>query len=370
MDNVPFFDLQAQHRAIATEITDAIDSVIAKSHLVLGPQLEAFEEEFAAYCGVRHCIGVGSGLDALVLILRALDIGPGDEVVVPAHTFIATWLAVTQVGATPVGVDVATDFLLNAGLLEAAITPRTRAIIPVHLYGQTVDMQAINEIARRHGLAVVEDAAQAHGALLSGRPAGSLGIAAAFSFYPTKNLGALGDGGAITTNDFVLAARIRRLRNYGADVKYVHVEQGMNSRLDELQAAVLRVKLRYLSKGNAARNMLAEAYRAALYGSSVVTPGSMPECVPVWHLFVIRSSARDALASHLRNQGIGTLIHYPIPPHRQQALAHLGYVVGSFPMAETISAEALSLPLWPEMDHKIVQRVAKSIASFANEHSE
>jgi len=370
MDDIPFFDLQAQHGAISSEIREAIDSVITESHLVLGPQLEAFEEEFAAYCGARHCIGVGSGLDALVLILRALDIGPGDEVIVPAHTFIATWLAVPQVGATPVGVDVAADFLLNATLLEAAITPRTRAIIPVHLYGQIADMQAINEIANRHGLAVIEDAAQAHGALLCGQPAGSLGIAAAFSFYPTKNLGALGDGGAVTTNDSALAARIRRLRNYGADVKYIHVEQGMNSRLDELQAAVLRIKLRHLSNGNAARNSLAQAYRAALHGSPVIAPGISPQCQHVWHLFVIRAAARDALASHLRQQGIGTLIHYPIPPHRQQALAHLGYRAGSFPISERIAAEALSLPLWPEMDHGIVQRVAKSIASFTSENAE
>ena len=364
MSNIPFLDLWAQHSPLRLEITQAIETVLSRSHFVLGPELDAFEAEFAAFCGTRHCIGVGSGLDALVLILRALDIGRGDEVLVPAHTFIATWLAVTQVGATPVGIDVTGDFTLDPDLLQAAITRRTRAIMPVHIYGQPADMTAINAIAARHGLAVIEDAAQAHGATLAGRATGSLGTAAAFSFYPTKNLGALGDGGAITTDDPHLASRIRRLRNYGSDVKYIHYEQGTNSRLDELHAAVLRIKLRHLSASNEARRALASSYTAALTGLQIALPTTREECGHVWHLYVIRTASRDALACHLRKRGIGTLIHYPLPPHRQAAMAHLNLGAGVYPVTERIAEEALSLPLWPEMASVLTQRVAEAIAAF------
>jgi dTDP-4-amino-4,6-dideoxygalactose transaminase len=367
MDDIAFFDLNAQHAAFGQDIKRAIDSVLARSHLILGPELEAFESEFAAFCGVRFCVGVGSGLDALVLVLRALGIGAGEEVLVPAHTFIATWLAVTQAGATPVGVDVNEDFTINPAALASSITPRTRAIIPVHLYGQPAAMSAISEVAARHGLAVIEDAAQAHGAKFRGRVTGGLGLAAGFSFYPTKNLGALGDGGAVTTDDPQLAARLRRLRNYGSEVKYIHSEQGTNSRLDELQAAVLRVKLRHLAAGNSARRALAARYHEALTALPIALPHTQPEREHVWHLYVIRSAVRDDLAEHLRHQGIGSHIHYPIPPHLQVALANLDYRAGAFPVAERMAAEVLSLPFWPEMDPVLTERVATSIAQFAAE---
>jgi dTDP-3-amino-3,4,6-trideoxy-alpha-D-glucose transaminase len=364
---VPFFDLHAQHSALSTDIKKAIDGVLASSQLVLGPEVEAFEAEFAAFCGVSHCISVGNGLDALVLLLRALNIGPGDEVLVPAHTFVATWLAVAQAGATPVGIDVGEDFTIAPTALEAAITPRTRAIMPVHLYGQPADMQSINAVAARHSLAVLEDAAQAHGAAFQGRSAGALGLAAGFSFYPTKNLGALGDGGAVTTNDPQLAARIRRLRNYGSDVKYVHVEQGINSRLDEIQAAVLRVKLRHLAAHNTRRRALATRYHEALAGLPITAPHMQPEREHVWHLYVIRTAFRADLAAHLHREGIGSLIHYPIPPHLQEAMAGLGYRPGAFPVAERMAAEVLSLPFWPEMDPVLIERVAAAVASFVPE---
>jgi dTDP-4-amino-4,6-dideoxygalactose transaminase len=365
--DVAFFDLNEQHASLKADISAAIDGVVAGSHLILGPELDAFESEFATFCGTRFCVGVGSGFDALALVLRALGIGPGDEVLVPAHTFVATWLAVTQVGATPVGVDVGEDFNLDASALRASITPRTRAIMPVHLYGQCADMAAIGDIAAAHGLAVIEDAAQAHGATFRGAPAGSLGLAAAFSFYPTKNLGALGDGGAVTTNDPQIAARVRRLRNYGSDVKYVHLEEGVNSRLDELQAAILRVKLRHLPKQNEKRRAVAARYDELLTGTPVTRPRSFPEHEHVWHLYVIRSEDRDALAAHLGRAGIGTLIHYPVPPHLQAAMARLNYGPGSFPVTERIAAEVLSLPFWPEMDASRAERVAQSIAQFAHQ---
>lgn len=361
---VPFYDLSAQHERLRPELQEALDRVLAASHLILGPELEAFETEFARFCGAAHCIGVSNGFDALVLALRALDIGPGDEVIVPAHTFVATWLAVTQAGATPVGADVLDDYTIDPQAVAAAVTPRTRAVMPVHLYGQLADMAAIDAVARRHGLAVIEDAAQSHGASDETANAGALGTAAAFSFYPSKNLGALGDGGAVTTNDAALAARLRRLRNYGSEEKYVHLEPGVNARLDELHAAVLRVKLRHLPESNDARRTLADHYLEALRETSLILPQARRRSAHVWHLYVIRSGIRDALATHLTNEGIGTLIHYPIPSHLQPAMQSLGYRAGAFPVSECVADEVLSLPFWPGMPSENMQRVAETIGAF------
>lgn len=346
---IPFLDLRCQHDALKAELQEASDRVMTRGVFILGEQLAEFESAFAAYCGAKHCVGVGTGLDALHLILRAYGIGPGDEVIVPAHTFIATWLAVSHAGATPIPVDVNTETgNLDANRIAAALSPRTRAIIPVHLYGQTADIDAVRLAIGGRDIRVIEDAAQAHGARYKGRVAGTLGDAAAFSFYPGKNLGALGDGGAIVTNDETLAATIRRLRNYGSDIKYHHDVIGWNSRLDELQAAFLSVKLRYLDEWNAARRLAAEAYLAALGDLPGLTLPSIPTWAePVWHLFVVRSAQRDRLQSHLTAQAIGTLVHYPVPPHLQGAYRHLGLPEGSLPAAEAWADEALSLPLWP-----------------------
>jgi len=347
--SIPFLDLRSMHDPLASELRTALDDALARSHYVLGPAVEAFEAAFAAYCGARHCIGVANGLDALHLILRGYGIGPGDEVVVPAHTFIATWLAVSHAGATPVPVDVdpATGNL-DPGQVAAALTPRTRAVMPVHLYGQPADMDALADAIGGRNLRVIEDAAQAHGARFRGRTAGTLGHAAGFSFYPGKNLGALGDGGAIVTDDEVLAAAVRRLRNYGSSVKYHHETIGWNARLDELQAAFLQVKLPHLEAWTAARRIAADAYLAGLSGLPGLTlPQVAAGAEPVWHLFVVRSARRDALQAHLAARGIGTLIHYPVPPHLQAAYQSLGYGSGDFPAAEAWAREALSLPLWP-----------------------
>jgi dTDP-4-amino-4,6-dideoxygalactose transaminase len=352
MTRVPFLDLKVAQAELATELEEACRRVLASGWYILGAELEAFESEFAAWCESRHCVGVANGLDALRLVLQAWDIGPGDEVIVPSHTFVATWLAVTQVGATPVPVEpIEATFNLDPARLAAAITPRTRAVIPVHLYGQPADMDPILEVARRHGLKVLEDAAQAHGARYKGRRAGSLGDAAAFSFYPGKNLGALGDGGAVTTADQGLAQRLRVLRNYGSAAKYVHDEAGLNSRLDELQAALLRVKLRQLDDWNARRRSVARWYLANLPG---LRPGLglpfVPEWAePCWHLFVVRTADRDAVQAELRERGIETLIHYPIPPHLQKAYAGLGMPPGSLPVAERLAGEVLSLPMGPHL---------------------
>jgi len=336
--------------------------VLASGNLILGPEVEAFEAEFAAYCGTRHCVGVGNGLDALHLILRAWGIGAGDEVIVPSNTYIATWLAVTHAGATPVPVEpLAATCNLDAQRLAAAITPRTRAIIAVHLYGQPADMDAINAVARQHGLKVIEDAAQAHGARYHGRRAGNLGDAAAFSFYPGKNLGALGDGGAITTNDAQLADQLCAWRNYGSRSKYHNTFKGFNSRLDELQAALLRVKLAHLDAWNATREQLAQTYLAELANSALVLPVVPPWASPVWHLFVVRTDQRDALQQQLAQGGVGTLVHYPIPPHLQPAYADAGFQPGDFPIAEQLHREVLSLPLYPQLGPAAQQRVIAAL---------
>jgi dTDP-4-amino-4,6-dideoxygalactose transaminase len=354
---VPFLDIAAMHAPIRAELDAAYQRVADSNWFITGRELSAFEEEFARYCGVRHCIGVANGLDALFLILKGWDIGPGDEVLVPSNTFIASWLAVTHSGATPIPVEpLAQTYNLDPERLRAAITPRTRAIMPVHLYGQPADMSPIIEIAREFGLKVVEDAAQGHGARYDGKVTGGLGDAAGFSFYPGKNLGALGDGGAITTDDDALAERVRLLRNYGSRVKYRHEIAGFNSRLDELQAAFLREKLRKLDEWNDRRRRIAARYSAALNDSPLTIPFVPTWADPSWHLYVIRHPARDLLQARLAESGVETLIHYPMPPHRQAAYAS-GDVGASLPISEQLHREVLSLPMSPQLSDEAVEMV-------------
>src|SRR5262245_42282727 len=365
---VPFLDLGTAHRELAEELDAAYRRVAASGWYILGPELEDFERAFASYCGAKHCIGVGNGLDALHIALRACGIGTGDEVIVPSHTFIATWLAVTYAGAMPVAVEPdPRTYNIDPAAIERAITPRTRAIVPVHLYGQTAAMDQINAIAARHRLTVIEDAAQAHGATDRGRKAGTLGRAAAFSFYPAKNLGALGDGGAVITDDDALAGALGMLRNYGSPVKYHHDIAGFNTRLDPLQAALLGVKLGKLDVWNERRQRVARAYLDALRGvPELILPAVAAHAVPVWHLFVVRHPRRDALQQHLERRGIGTMIHYPVPPHLSGAYAALGARPGAFPIAEEIAATALSLPMGPHLTDEQVQAVIDGVRDFAN----
>ena len=332
---------------------------------VLGPEVEAFEAEFAAYCGAAHCVGVANGLEALALILAALDIGPGAEVIVPSNTYIATWLAVSWIGARPVPVEPhEATHNLDPDLVEPAITERTRAVIAVHLYGQPAEVAAINALADRYGIPVIEDAAQAHGARYGADRCGVLGRAAAFSFYPTKNLGAFGDAGAVTTNDGELAARLRLLRNYGSPRRYENVVRGWNSRLDELQAALLRVRLRYLDVWNARRKAHAQTYLEELstVAPSLALPTVAAGVEPVWHQFVVRHQRRDVLAAELRSRGVETLIHYPIPPHRSQAYAGLAGELGSLPIADRLATQVLSLPVGPELSAQAVSLVVEAVA--------
>jgi dTDP-4-amino-4,6-dideoxygalactose transaminase len=361
---IPFFDLSALNAPLRHKLDAAARRVLDSGWYILGPELEAFEAQFAAYCRVRHCLGVGNGLDALHLILRAYGIGPGDEVIVPAHTFIATWLAVTYCGATPIPVEPdMTSGNLDPERLEAAITPRTRAVIAVHLYGQPADMDAIRDITESRDIRLIEDAAQAHGARYKGRLVGSLGDAAGFSFYPSKNLGALGDGGAVVTDDPSLAKTIVQLRNYGSRQKYQHELRGWNSRLDELQAAFLSVKLTTLDAANTARRQAAAQYMEELADLPEITLPSVPPWAdPAWHLFVIRTPQRDELQQHLRRQGIETLIHYPTPPHLQGAYRDLGWLPGRLPLAERWARQALSLPMWPGVPcDRVIQSIKKYI---------
>lgn len=360
--NVPFLDLRSPHIEVRQALEAAFKRVLDSGCYILGDEVRRFEMEFAAYCGVQHCVGVGNGLDALHLILRGYGIGAGDEVIVPSNTYIATWLAVSHAGATPVPVepDIST-YNLDAARLEEAISPRTKAIIVVHLYGQPVDMDAINAVAIKHGLKVIEDAAQAHGARYKGRRVGGLGDAAGFSFYPGKNLGALGDGGAVTTNDPELAEKVRVLCNYGSPEKYRHGVKGFNSRLDELQAAFLREKLKKLDEWNKRRQVVAAKYLARLADTPLILPFIPEWADPVWHLFVVRSGHRDVLQKRLSENGIATMIHYPIPPHRQAAYAELGYREGAFPIAERLHREVLSLPIGPHLDEMQLQRVLAAI---------
>lgn len=344
---IPFLDLHDSYVELKEDLDAAYHRAMESGWYILGKEVEGFEREFAAYCEAKHCVGVGNGLDALHLILRGYAIGQGDEVIVPANTYIATWLAVSYAGATPVPVEPhARTFNINPDLIEAAITPQTRAIMPVHLYGHPADMDPINTIAERHGLKVIEDAAQAHGARYRGRRTGSLGDAAGFSFYPGKNLGAFGDGGAVVTNNGKLADKVRVLRNYGSRVKYENEARGFNSRLDEMQAAFLRVKLKRLDEWNDRRRETARQYLEHLDNIPDLTlPHTAEWAEHVWHQFVVCHSQRDGLQDHLRQEGIGTLIHYPIPPHLSGAYADRGWKEGDFPITERLAREVLSLPM-------------------------
>ena len=364
---VPFLDLKASYLEIKDELDQAYRRMMDSGWYILGAEVRAFETEFAAYIGAKHCVGVGNGLEALQLILRAYGIAAGDEVIVPANTYIATWLAVSGAGATPVPVEPCEPtFNLDPERVEAAITPRTKAILPVHLYGQTAAMEAINEIARRHGLKVIEDAAQAHGATYKGRRAGALGDAAGWSFYPTKNLGAYGDAGAITTDDDELAEQLRLLRNYGSTAKYYNDVKGVNSRLDELHAAMLRVRLGHLDEWNARRARIAAMYLTELRATDLLLPAVIDDAQPVWHLFVVRSRARDELQQFLKAAGIGTLVHYPVAPHLQKAYQEMGLGQGAYPITEAMHREVLSLPIGPHLSAEDAARVIEAVRLFGH----
>ncbi len=362
---VPFVDLGAQYRTIEGEIGEATSRVIQQSDFILGREVSLFEEEFAAFCEAKYAIGVDSGTSALELALRAYDIGPGDEVITAANSFIASALAISHAGARPILVDVdPSTYTVDVSAIEKAITPRTKAVIPVHLYGHPAHMNPIRELADKHGLVIIEDACQAHGTRYKGRRAGSLGHAAAFSFYPGKNLGAYGDGGIVVTNDRGIARRLEMLRNYGQKEKYQHLFRGYNRRLDTLQAAVLRVKLRYLEKWNAARRWNAVLYHKFLDGCGLLLPGEAPGAESVWHLYVIRAEQRDALKEHLISRGISASIHYPIPIHVQPAYLDLGYKKGDFPVTESCAHQVLSLPMYAEISQDQIEYVAKTIRDF------
>jgi dTDP-4-amino-4,6-dideoxygalactose transaminase len=366
MTPIPFLDLRGMHADLRADLDAAYNRVLEGNSYILGDEVSAFEREFAAYSEVEHAIGVANGLDALYLVLKAMDIGPGCEVIVPSNTYIATWLAVSYAGATPVPVEPdARTFNLDPALIERAITPRTRAIMPVHLYGQPADMDPINEVARRHGLKVIEDAAQSHGARYRGRRCGGLGDAAGFSFYPGKNLGALGDGGAITTNDAALAARLRILRNYGSEKKYHNLLKGFNSRLDELQAAFLRAKLPHLDSWNASRRRIAQRYLDGMAGCGLTLPQVPDWAEPVWHLFVVQVADRAHFQAALDERGVGSLIHYPIPPHLQPAYAEMQLGRGSLPVAEAIHDQVVSLPMWPQMTDAQVDAVIAAVRAVS-----
>ena len=360
---VPFLDFTAPYEELKTGLDEAYFRFMRSAWYVLGREVERFEQEFADFCGVKYCVGVGNGLEALHLILRAYDIGPGDEVVVPSNTYIATWLAVSYAGAVPVPVEPdPKTFNLDPKWIEAAITSKTKAIMPVHLYGQPADMDPILHIARQRGLKVIEDNAQAQGARYKGRRTGSLGDAAGNSFYPGKNLGAFGEAGAVTTHDVELADRVRTLRNYGSKKKYFNEVKGYNSRLDELQAAFLRVKLGKLDEWNDRRRAVAAQYLAEMAGVSTLTLPFVPEWAePVWHLFVVRHPKRDVLQQKLTDAGIGTLIHYPVPPHLSGAYADAGWKRGAFPLAERLADSVLSLPMGPHLAKEQVGQVVGEI---------
>ncbi len=363
--SIPFLDLHAAYDEIRSEIDAAMRRVMDSGYYIGGPEVDAFEHAFASYCGAKHCIGVANGLEALRLILEAAGIGPGDEVIVPSNTFVATWLAVTQVGATPVPVEPDPfTYNLDPSLITQAVTERTRAVMPVHLYGQPADVTRLRAITDPLGLLVIEDAAQAHGARLGGQRAGSLGHAAGFSFYPGKNLGAFGDGGAVTTDDDELADKLRVLRNYGSKVKYYNEVVGYNSRLDPLQAAALGAKLVHLDEWNARRSDIAAVYLDELKDiDALQLPGVLDGAESAWHLFVIRHAQRDELARKLGEKGVQTLIHYPIPPHLQPAYEFAGIGEGSLPLSEQMHREVLSLPISPHHSMDDVHRVIEVLRS-------
>lgn len=365
---VSFLDLHAAYVELRDELDEAYRRVMASGWFLLGEELMRFEQEFSHYCSTNHAIGVASGLDALAIVLEALEIGPGDEVLVPAHTFIATWLAVTQVGARPVPIDVeAASFNINPTLIRKAVTSRTRAIIAVHLYGRPAEMAAIRAVANEYGLKVVEDAAQAHGAMYRGRRTGGLADAAAFSFYPGKNLGAFGDGGAVTTDDGVLAEKIQWLRNYGSRRKYVHEVIGRNSRLDELQAAFLRVKLRRLDDWNRRRQEIANFYTKELADLRLELPGQTSDAESAWHLYVVGCYDRDQIQQRLAARGVGAVIHYPIPPYHQKAYAGPLYDPASFPVTERLSNTVLSIPIGPHLPADDARYVVASLRDVLDE---
>jgi len=366
LEPIPFLSLEAQHTLVHSDVTKALKDGFEKNWYILGEALSKFEEEYARFSHVAHCFGVGNGYDALSIALKACKVGPGDEVIVPAHTYIATWLAISRSGATIVPVE-PDDLTYNVDVreVEKCITPKTKVILPVHLYGQSCDMTTLVELSKRHGLLLIEDNAQAHGATWKGKKTGSFGDANATSFYPTKNLGALGDGGAVTTNNEKVAGFVRRYRNYGFESKNFCEEQGVNSRLDELQAAVLSIKLKHLEEWNKRRRAIASIYLERLKGAGdLQLPVTSPEASHVYHLFVVRTLERDRLKDYLKSFKVETMVHYPIPPHLQNAYASLGFKKGDFPITETIASTCLSLPLWPGMTDDQVHLICDLIIKF------
>ncbi len=363
---VPFVELKSQYQSIQPAINAAIQTVLNEAYFIQGRQVSEFERQYADYVGVKHCIGVSNGLDALRMALSALGVGAGDEVIMQANTYIATALAVSAVGATPVFVDCDPDtYMIDTTLIEGAITPRTKAIMPVHLTGCAADMDPIMDIAQRHKLWVVEDVAQAHGTFYKGKMCGSIGHAAGFSFYPGKNLGAYGDGGAVTTNDAALAEKIRRIANYGQRVKYEHIEKGVNARLDTIQAAILSVKLPHLQAWNETRVQHAEKYDELLSGVGDLKMQKTPNgSTHTYHVFIIETDQRDALQKHLAANGVHTIIHYPTPPHLQEAYTELGIPAGSYPRAERLAKRTLSLPMYPELSDAQIVYVADQVKAF------
>ena len=366
---IPFLDVLASYNELKNELDQAYFHSLSSGIYILGDEVESFETEFAAYCGVKHCIGVGNGLDALHLILRGYEIGFGDEVIVPANTYIATWLAVSYAGAKPVPVDPdIKSYNIDSNQITSVITSKTKAIMAVHLYGQPAAMHEIYQVARNYGLKVIEDSAQAHGAEIDGIKAGALGDAAGFSFYPGKNLGAFGDAGAVLTNDDELADRIRAMRNYGSKIKYQNEIKGFNSRLDPLQAAFLRVKLKYLDEWNERRRLIASYYLEKLAGARGLTlPWILGDVQPSWHLFVVRHSYRDALQRYLTERGIGTLIHYPIPPHLSKAYSDLEFNRYNYPITEELAKTVLSLPIGPHLNIENADQVVCAVKDFVFE---
>jgi dTDP-3-amino-3,4,6-trideoxy-alpha-D-glucose transaminase len=363
---VPILDLKPAYDELRIELDAAYRRVMESGWLLLGKELESFETEYAGSVGVKHCVGVANGLEAMQLVLMALGVKAGDEVIVPSHGYIATWLAVTHVGATPVPCEPNVQtYNLDPERLASLITPRTKVVLPIHLYGQTAEMTAINTIAATRGIFVLEDAAQSHGARCHGTQAGNLGNAAGVSFYPSKNLGAMADAGAVTTNDSTLADKIRHLRNYGSKVRYQNEYLGMNSRLSELQAAFLRAKIPKLAEWNQRRSRLAARYEEKLRGiDDLILPYVPTWAEPVWHLYVVRTSRRESLQRHLTESGIGTQIHYPVPPHLSRAYANSGWKRGDFPLAEKFANEVLSLPIGPHISAEQVDHVCESVRRF------
>lgn len=363
---IPILELQTQYQQLKPEIDEAVLRALASTHYIMGPETAAFEKEFAAWCGAKHGLGVGNGTDALHLALRAVGVGHGDEVICPAFTFVATAGAAALTGATPIFADIdPATFNLDPKSVEAAITPRTKAIVVVHLYGQAADMDAMLDVANRHGLALIEDCAQSTGAAWKGRKTGTMGHLGCFSFFPSKNLGGLGDGGMVLTNDDGLAEKVKMLRGHGSKVKYFHEMVGTNSRLDEIQAAALRVKLKYVDGWNARRQAIADAYTRGLAGTGVQTPEVAEGATHVYHQFTVRTDSRDALLKHLNENGVGAVIYYPVCLHLQKAFEHRGLGRGSLPHSEKAQDEVLSLPMFPELTDAQIATILGAVKSFS-----